>query len=126
MSRKVDGIKSGEARAPQQFLFCFLQQPPRAANATQEWEKQLKAPQSQSPVQTVRPLHAAIPPRSPPPQHEPSGGFASAAAGSGAGGAGEGGGEGSQALRSGVPAGRGLHLWGLPLEEVSQRDGHGC
>lgn len=67
MSRKVDGIKCGEARAPQQLLFCFLQQPPRAADATQEWEKQLKAPQSQSPVQTVRPLHAAIPPRSPPP-----------------------------------------------------------
>lgn len=114
MSRKVDGIKSREAQASHQPVYCRAASrgppppPSRAADATQEQEKQLEAPR-------VR-----VPCRSSGLQHERSGGFASAAVGSGAGRAGEGGGQGSQALRPGVPAGRGVHLRRLPLEEVPQ------
>ena len=47
-------------------------------------------------------------------------GVASAAVCSSAHGSGESGGESGEALRSRVPAGRGLHLRGLPLEEIPQ------
>lgn len=116
MSRKVDGIKSREARASQQLVSCRA-----PSGGAFESRKRHARPGKAAESPRVR-----APCRASGPQHEPSGGFASAAAGRGAGGAGEGGGEGSQALRSGVPAGRGVHLRGLPLEEVPQRDRHGC
>lgn len=47
-------------------------------------------------------------------------GVASAAVCSSAYGSGESGGESSEALRSRVPAGCGLHLRGLPLEKIPQ------
>lgn len=58
-------------------------------------------------------------------QHAGSGGFTSAVVCGGACGSGESGSEGSEAVRSWVPEGRGLHLWRLPLEETPHWDRHG-
>lgn len=58
-------------------------------------------------------------------QHERSGAAASAAVRSCAREPGARRGEGGEAVRSGVPQGRGLHLRGLPLEEGPPRDGRG-
>lgn len=114
VSRKVDGIKSREAQASRQLVHRrAASRGPSESRRRQARGKAARRPRVRAPL---RPSGL---------QHERSGGFASAAVGSGAGGAGEGGGQGSQALRPGVPAGRGVHLRGLPLEEVPQRDGHG-
>lgn len=119
MSRKVDGIKSREAQASHQLVHC------RAASRGTPPPKESRRRHARAGKAACNP-RVRVPCRPSGLQHERSGGFASAAVGSGAGRAGEGRGQGSQALRPGVPAGRGVHLRGLPLEEVPQRDGRGC